>query len=71
MTSIALQQILARAAAEPQFREHLLSDPAQALAGYDLNAEERTALFHLSPENFEAEVGLIEERLSKGFAWGT
>jgi hypothetical protein len=37
-------EILSRAASDPAFRDQLLNDPAVALAGYSLSAEDRAAL---------------------------
>jgi len=38
-----LEEILARAIEDDAFRTRLLAAPAEALAGYDLSAEERQA----------------------------
>jgi hypothetical protein len=37
-------EILSRAASDPAFRDQLLNNPAVALAGYSLSAEDRAAL---------------------------
>ena len=67
-----VQKVVARAAAEPEFRGRLLRDPGQALAGYDLSEAEVTALQSLKPEAFDSSTTDLEQRLSKstGIIWG-
>lgn len=43
MSRQALEEVLARAMEDDSFREWLLADPAEALDGYDLSAEELQA----------------------------
>jgi hypothetical protein len=43
-----------RAVTEPEYRALLFSDPATALAGYELTGEEIAALKGLAPESFDA-----------------
>lgn len=44
MSRQALEEILARAMEDQEFRSRLLREPEPALAGYDLTAQERDAL---------------------------
>lgn len=44
MSLESLTRAIERASTEASFREHLKSDPAAALKGYDLTADERAAL---------------------------
>ena len=43
-SSPTVVDVLSRAARDPAFRDLLLSDPASALAGYNLSGDERAAL---------------------------
>ena len=65
MAAETVKQIIARAVAEPAFRELLLSDPAKALEGYELTEEERAALGRLTPKEFDALGSDLEERVSR------
>ncbi len=47
--SEALNQVIERASTDEGFRSRLQSDPAGALAGYDLTPEERAALLRGDP----------------------
>ncbi len=67
MSSESMQQIIGRAIAEESYRELLFSNPDQALAEYDLTAEEISALKGLKREEFDAAGGDLEERISKSF----
>jgi hypothetical protein len=44
MSRQALEEVLARAMEDHDFRSRLLRDPEPALAGYDLSPQERDAL---------------------------
>ena len=52
MTPTSLDAILQRALAEPAFADLLFADPATALAGYNLSAEDKAALKAISREQF-------------------
>ncbi len=54
MTAAVVKQVIARALAEPEFKELLLSDPAKALADLDLTTDEIMSLKSLSSEALEA-----------------
>ena len=60
MTQEARETIVERAMSDPIFRAQLARDPAAALAGYDLTAEER-AMFQAGTARAER----LEERMSK------
>ena len=60
MTQRARDEILERAMIDAAFRSLLASDPAAALADYDLTPEERAA-FHTGTVKAER----LEERMSK------
>lgn len=54
MTAVVVKQVIARAVADPNFKEQLLNDPAKALAGLELTADEVMSLKSLSREALEA-----------------
>lgn len=54
MSAATVKQTIARALAEPEFRELLLTDPERALAGLDLTADEKMSLKSLTREALEA-----------------
>jgi len=61
--SEALTRVIERASADEAFRSRLQSDPAGALAGYDLTPEERAAVLGGDAGHLEA-LGL-DTRVSK------
>ncbi len=65
MSQQAVAEIIGRAAAEPEFMNLLFNDPGKALAGYELDDEEKAMLQGLTPENFDALSGQLEQRVSK------
>ncbi len=68
MSAESVQQIIGRAIGDGAFRELLFSNPDQALAGFDLTAEETSALKGLKREEFDAAASDLEQRISKTFA---
>ncbi len=65
MSAESVKQIIGRAITEEPFRELLFSNPDQALAGFDLTADEIGALKGLRREEFDAAAGDLEQRISK------
>jgi hypothetical protein len=65
MTQAAVQTVIGRAVMDAAFRQALFTDPAQALAGYDLSVDERAALQALNAEQVAAFAGSLDERISK------
>jgi hypothetical protein len=66
MTAGDVQKVIARAVSDAGFRELLFRNPGDALAGYDLTAEERaTILGGLSREGFDASASDLGERVSR------
>lgn len=73
-----IETILSRAMNEPEFAELLFSDPDQALAEYELSAEEHAKLKELSRAEFDSLA--LEDRKSmatfekqihiESFSWG-
>jgi hypothetical protein len=68
MSTATVRQIIARAAAEPEFRGRLLTSAANALAGYDLSQTELAALSGLWAEGFDSAAANLEARISKAHA---
>ena len=58
-----LIRVVERASTDAAFRTQLASDPARALAGYDLTAEERAAVLSADPSKLQA-LG-VDARLTK------
>ncbi len=65
MPTEGVQKIIERAITDEAFRTLLLEEPDKALAGFDLNEQEIASLKGLKLEQFEAETGDLEQRVSK------
>jgi hypothetical protein len=70
MSVESVKQIISRAVLESEFRQLLLSDPAKALAGYELTGEERAIFQNLSQTGLDALAGNLEERVSRALKPG-
>jgi hypothetical protein len=68
MTETVLKEIIHRAVRDGAYRAQLQGDPAAALAGFSLTAEERAAITSGDPARLSA-LG-VEQRMSKAFAAG-
>jgi len=69
MSAQAVETILIRAMSDEAFANLLFTDAAQALAGYDLSAEERGKLMRMTRAQFDQYTATPpEERRSM---WGT
>lgn len=60
-----IQEIIGKAITDSEYRQLLLSDPDQALEGYDLTEEEIESLKGLESEQFNEITGELDERISK------
>ncbi len=65
MSAESVKSIIGRAMADQAYRELLFSNPDQALAGFDLTAEEANVLRGLKREEFDSAAGDLEQRISK------
>lgn len=65
MAKESIKMVITKIMEDADFRASLLSDPAQALAEFDLTAEEKEQLSSLDADMLEAED--LEERISR---WG-
>ena len=64
----AVSQVIGRAVTDAEFRALLFSNPVQALQGYDLTADEVTALKNLQQEDLEGFSTKLDPRITKR-AW--
>ena len=65
MSAETVHTIIKRAVNEPEFRGLLFRDPAQALAGYELAADEAALLRTLTPETFDGLASDLDQRISR------
>jgi hypothetical protein len=63
MSLQAVQTVIGKAAVDRAFRDVLFSKPDEALAGFDLSADEVASLKKLSREKFDAVAGELEEKI--------
>jgi hypothetical protein len=68
MSKSSVQQVIQRAVSDAAFRRQLQREPAKALAGFDLTAEERSSITGGDPARLTA-LG-VDQRMSKAFALG-
>ncbi|UCC87219.1 MAG: Franean1_4349 family RiPP [Anaerolineales bacterium] len=61
--------IIGRAVTDEEFRALLLSDPDQALQGYDLSADEVEAINNLKQEDLEDFSTKLDSRITKRRLW--
>ena len=53
MSKIVMESVIGKAILEPDFREALLANPDQTLAGFDLTLAEQTLLKRMDCETME------------------
>jgi hypothetical protein len=68
MSKSSVQQVIQKAVSDAAFRRQLQREPAKALAGFDLTAEERSSIAGGDPARLTA-LG-VDQRMSKAFALG-
>lgn len=68
MSKQSVNQVIQRAIGDAAFRRQLQRDPAGALSGFDLTADERAAVTSADPTRLTA-LG-VDQRMSKAFAIG-
>jgi len=66
MSRQAMEAIIGRSLMDHDFRELFFADPNQALAGYDLSKEERTALLSVDAETLDAFAERLGVQLGTG-----
>jgi hypothetical protein len=65
MSMDAFQAVIGKAAVEAEFRDLLLADPDQALAGFDLTEEEVSILKKIDSETLEMLSGTLDTCIRK------
>jgi len=65
MSKSNVEQIVGKLIIDAGFRQALKANPAQALAGYDLTAEERETLGQTDLSAFEEAATRLDVRISK------
>jgi hypothetical protein len=65
MSMGAFQAVIGKAAVEAEFRDLLLADPDQALAGFDLTEEEVSILKKIDSETLELLSGTLDTCIRK------
>jgi hypothetical protein len=65
MSSEAVQAVLERTVTDPTFRARLFSHPDEALAEYELNADESGALHELCVDATQSESAALDRRETK------
>jgi len=68
MSKSSVQQVIQKAVSDAAFRRQLRREPAVALAGFDLTADERASITTGDPTRLTA-LG-VDQRMSKAFALG-
>jgi len=68
--SEALEQVVDKAVQDESFRKLLLSNPAEALKGFDLTDDEKALLEGLTEDTFNDFAGKLGGRITKGFMPG-
>jgi hypothetical protein len=66
MSTQGIESVLSRAMSDNSFADALFANPAQALAGFDLTAEEVVKFQGMSRADFESLVTNPEQRKSFG-----
>ena len=67
MSKETVREIITKAVVDEEFRALLLSDPGQALMGYDLTDTEKKEFANLKADDLDLDAQELEERISK---WG-
>ena len=65
MTSSNVQAVIRKAVSDPTFRNLLINQPSQALADFDLTANERASLIKMDKSIFNSDAVDLEERVSR------
>lgn len=65
MTTSAVQAVIRKAVSDPVFRDLLSNQPSQALADFELTANERASLIKMDKSVFSSGAADLEERISR------
>ena len=70
MSSSNVQAVIRKAVSDPVFRDLLINQPSQALAEFDLTANERASLIKMDKSAFNSDAVDLEERVSRVMGGG-
>ena len=62
MSKAVLEAVIGKALVEAEFREALLADPDEVLAGFDLNKSEKASLWSMEIETLESYARILLRR---------
>ncbi len=65
MSQASVEQVMGKLLIDAEFRKAVAANPTEALAGFDLTAEEREGLANADASSFEALAGELDQRTSK------
>jgi len=68
MSKETVREIITKAVVDEEFRALLLSDPGQALMGYELTDTEKEEFANLKADDLSLDVQELEDRISR---WGS
>ena len=68
MSKETVREIIFKAVSDEDFRAMLLSNPEQALMGFDLTDDERQEFANLKAEDLSLDAQELEDRISR---WGS
>ncbi len=71
MSSEAVKEVIGRAVSDEAYRDLLFSKPDEALAGFDLTADETSGLKSIKREEFDSAAGDLDQRISKATGFDT
>jgi len=69
MSQAAVEQVLGKMVVDREFRNLMRTNQEEALAGFDLTAEERAGLQGLDFADFDQAVTGLDQHVSRGQAW--
>ncbi len=67
MSKASVEQVIGKLLIDADFRQAVAANPTEALAGFDLTAEEREALSKIDTSSVEAAAGELDLRTSKAY----
>ncbi len=65
MSQASVEQVIGKLLLDVDFRKAVAANAAEALAAFDLTAEERDALSKVDASSFDAAAGELDLRISK------
>lgn len=71
MSKQAVEAVIGKIALDAAFREALLANPDQALAGFDLTETDKANLKAIDAETMDALANTLSRRVNRGSFWST